>query len=545
MNREVYVWALIIIAILAVAFYLRLFYQPEINIALGISGNNPTQFYPFQKATFVINAHNNGSSAISNMSLAVSVNGNTMMLYKITLPAGKQTTISYNYSPASSGQYVISVVADPSRLYNLVDRSKSQADTDFSVMQPQNASPSATLPNQNFTAFQETNLTSGGYIISTHIADQYNVSRLALTYSPQLNNFLMRVLNLTTSYVRNLSLAQVRYVNGSEAYSLWIRGYIVPSIFGDAATGLGLSTTTLNTKVGKTTFVQVITNATLCSWYSGGWTKVLAEYGNMGCYALVNETAQNTNPIQQPAGLAGNFSAGFRINDSSLLGRYNGVSESGGYMGGIWLLSNTSFIYVSIANTTGRNSTCFGAIGVENGNSYCTTYLYPASNQIGNFSLVRTTAYKGAYNLSAFALVNTSIVLEQAQLSQNILEHFNVSGPSLTFKSGIVNSCSFNQTFSCNNATYLNGTISFTLTNNMSSTARLNSISCFINAGVLPIPLNVSLAHGETSSISAPCYNITTRLSGPTLGLHLDLGLNYTTSNSTKIAYGSAFIPFG
>jgi hypothetical protein len=158
---------------------------------------------------------------------------------------------------------------------------------------------------------------------------------------------------------------------------------------------------------------------------------------------------------------------------------------------------------------------------------------------------VRTTAYKGAYNLTALSLVNTSLVTTQVPVAEGILNRINVSGMSLEFKSGFVNTCSFNDSFVCSNLTYLNGTITFRLTNNISKPVRFNSINCYQTAGVLPFPLNFSLGSGASKNITTQCYSLTTKISGLVIGLHLGLALNYTASNSTRVVIGSASIPFG
>jgi hypothetical protein len=545
MKRETYVWALIIIAIMSVALYIRFFYQPPMNIALGISNSAPAQFYPFQKATLQVTAYNNGSSAISNMSLGVNVNGNLTTLYKVTLPAGKQATINFNYSPSKPGIYEISVVADPGKLYNIVNRANSQANFTLDVANSEKAKPSSLFPEQNITAFQEENLTNGGYIVATHIADQYNISGLALTDNYQLNRFIKPVINITASLIRNISIAQAKYADGSEEYSIWIKGFIVPRIFSVATLGSSLSTTNIETNAGNTTFVKLLNGTTFCSWYSGGWTKILAELGGRSCYILLNATSPNATPLK-PAGLGSNFSKKLVIKDSKWLADYNGTSGNGDYMGRIWLVSNISFIYLRASNASGvRNTTCYGIMGMINGTSYCSTYLYPASHQIGSFSLVRTTAYKGAYNLTALSLVNTSLVTTQVPVAEGILNRINVSGMSLEFKSGFVNTCSFNDSFVCSNLTYLNGTITFRLTNNISKPVRFNSINCYQTAGVLPFPLNFSLGSGASKNITTQCYSLTTKISGLVIGLHLGLALNYTASNSTRVVIGSASIPFG
>lgn len=545
MKREVYFWVLIIVVIAAVALYFRLFYQPMLTISLGISSRVPAALYPYQKAMFDINAFNNGSSAVNNMSLGVTVNGNLTTLYKVTLPAGKQTTIGFNYSPTTSGAYVVDVVADPGKLYNLADRSAAQASYSFTVTAAENASPASLLPKQNVSSFKSSSLSNGGYVVSTYIYDQYGISRFALTDNPDLNRFLKPVLNLTSYYIKNISVAQAKYKDNSSAYSIWIRGYIAPNIFSAATTGSSLSTTNVSTKVGNATYIKLLNNTSFCSWYGGGWIKIVAAYNGKNCILIVNETA-NASSETEFAGLGSLFSGRFAaIKNASFIGNYSGVSGSGDYIGRLLLFRNSSFVYAGIENTTGRNTTCYGLMNTENGTSYCSSYLFPKSQQIGNLSLIQTTAYKGKYNVSAFSLVNTSVVLALVPEVVGMLQGLNVSGSSLAFKSGIVNSCEFNASFPCSNTTYSNGTATFSILNNMSSEVKVNSISCYTLPGMLPSPVNKMLSSGSSLHISAPCFNLTTKLGGLELDLHLHIALNYSVSNLTHELVGSAFIPFG
>ncbi len=545
MKKEIYIWTAVIVVILAVALYFRYFYQPLLSVALSIGGGSTAHLYPYQKATFDINVFNNGSSAIANLSLGVIVNGNLSTLYKVTLPAGKQTTITYNYSPTKAGNYSISVVADPGKLYNLADRSKTQVNASISVIAAENATPSELLPKQNMTSSRQAFLTNGAYLLGTYLFDQFNVSSFRLTGNGQIDVFLKPVLNLTSYYIRNISVAEANYSGNASVYSIWIKGYLSPNIFSAATIGSSLSTTNVSTKEGTATFIKMLNDTTFCSWYSGGWLKILAEQNTSACYSLINASSENSSAVQIQ-GLQGKFGSEAKIENATLLGNYSFSGTGGDYLAGLSLITNSSFIYDTISNLSGaRNSTCYGVVSSLNGTSFCSTYLFPKSGQIGGISLIRTTAYRGAWNLTAYSLVNTSIVLAQVESAAEILGKFNVSGTSLVFTSGLVNSCMFNESFVCSDMRYANGVASFRITNNMSSEARLNSIKCYSTASAISFPLNVTLASGAGTNISSSCYNIATKLNGTTLNLHLGLTLNYTVMNSTRLLTGSAFIPLG
>ncbi len=546
MKREIYAWIAIIVVIAAVALFFRYFYQPTISIALSISPTSRVHLYPYQKAAFEINVFNNGSSAIENMSLGVLINGNLSTLYKVTLPAGKQSTIAYNYSPTAAGNYSIQVVADPGKLYNIADRSQATTNASVGVIAADNATPSELLPKGNMTSFRHATLTNGAYLLGTYMYDQFNVSEFTLTGNGQIDSFLKPVLNITANYIKNISAAEASYsINNSRVYSVWIKGYLSPNIFSAATFGSSLSTTNVSTAAGTVIFIKMLNDTTFCGWYAGGWIKVLAEQYGVACYSIINATSSNVNAVQ-PAGLGNRFRSGITIANATALGNYSLTSQKGDYLASLSLIKNSSFVYDTISNTSGEHSNlCFGLIGSAYNTSYCSVYIFSKSNALSGIALIRTTAYVGAYNLTAFSLINVSHAVVQAQAAEGILHAINVSGTSLSFITGIVNTCAFNDSFTCGNITYNNGTVTFSIKNNMSNTATLNSVECYTAIGVFNTTLGVALAGGSSRGITTPCYNLTTPLSGALLNLHLNLKLNYTVSNSTRSLVGSAFIPFG
>ncbi|MCL5239580.1 MAG: hypothetical protein M1286_03895 [Candidatus Marsarchaeota archaeon] len=546
MKREIYLWVALVLVIAAAALYVRYFYQSTISVAIGISPASNATIYPYQKAAFTINIFNNGSSAIENMSLGILVNGNLSTLYKATLPAGKESSIAYNYSPTEAGNYTIQVVADPGKLYAIADRSQASASASVDVVAAENATPSALLPKENITSFRQASLTNGAYLLGTYLFDQFNVSGFTLTGNGQIDSFLKPVLNLTSYYIKNISVAEATYsTNASQAYSVWIKGYLSPNIFAAATFGSSLSTTNVTTSAGDVTFIKMLNDTTFCGWYSGGWIKILAEENGQSCYLIINATAANKSEIHS-GGLGNEFGSRLSIANATLLGNYSSTSGTGDSLARLSLINNSSFVYDTISNVSGpRNPSCIGLIRNVGNTSYCSTYIFAKSKRLDGIALIRTTAYVGAYNLTAFSLINASSAISQVYSAASMLQSLNVTGVSLAFKSGIVNTCAFNNSFSCSNMTYNNGTATFRITNNMSSTAVLNSVKCYINAGVFPVPLNATLAAGESYNITTHCYNVTTPLSGISLNLHLGLSLNYTSSNSTSTLAGSAFIPLG
>ncbi len=543
MKSETYLWIAAVVIIIIAALLFRYLYQPAIDISISVHGSVPVQMYPYQKATLGILAANNGTAAIQNMSLGVFVNGNLSTLYKVTLPAGKQTTIYYNYSPTASGTYSISVQADPAKVYDIADRAASTGNFSFSVDAASAADPQSLLPG-NATYTSERALSAGGYVTSSYIYDNYGVSRFAPLPSGQAGRFIEPVLNVTYNYIVNMSAAEAQYGNAS-AYSLWIKGYLAPSIFSVAATGTKFTSAYINSAAGNITLISMPNHTSFCSWYAQGWLKVLTVSSNSAsCVSLVNASS-TANVSAHENSVASEFGSRLVPTNAVTLGRFYGSDRLGSYAASLYYITNESFDSEMITNQSTSSNVCYGVIGSYDNASYCSTYLVPLSGKFGNTSLIETTAYRGGYNVSAFSFVKTSDALKQVPVAESLLSALNVTGPSLSFISGITNTCSLGAAFGCSNLTYDNGTVSFVITSMLNASAHINSAGCYTYADDFPSPENATLAPGASYPLSTRCYNITTPITGIALNLHADIGINYTVGNATHDDIGTAFIPFG
>lgn len=543
MKNESYVWIFVIVLILAVGLYLRFFYQPTLDIALSANSTAKAALYPYQKVSMTIGVFNKGNSNIDNMSIGVLVNGNLTSLYKVTLPVGKQTSIIYNYSPTLAGNYTIEAVADPGKLYSLENRADAQTSIRFSVLSSQAAAPGSMLPKANATSIRGENFTRGGYLLSSYLSNKYGMSGFALTGNSKIDSFITPLVNLTALEIKNITVSDADYVNGSSAYSIWIKGYIDPDIFSVAASASGLEWKNVSTGGVITTFINMSGGTTFCSWYSGGWIKTLSYEGNGTCLSMMGAAASNASMLK--GGVNSTLYNKIEISNTVMIGNYSGESKDSSYAAKTFFFANASFIYASISNNTPQTNVCYGLIDVINGTSYCSTYLLPASGGIQNLSLVRTTAYIGSYNFTVLSLLNTSFAVSAVPVAAGIIGAFKIPGNSLMLKSGIVDTCSFNDTFGCGNVTYFNGTIGFRVTNKLNATVRLLGAECYTLGNVLPFPLNVTLASGESAEVSPECFGTSGKLSGFVFGENLRLAMNYSTTNKTALSLGKAFIPFG
>jgi CARDB len=545
MKREIYFWVLLIVVIAAAALYFRYFYQQQISMGLVMNGSSAGSFlYPYQNARLPISVYNYGSSPIMNMSIGLFVNGNLLTLYRVTLPAGKQTVIPFNYTPTVPGTVNITAEADPSRLYYLSSRKNTTSGILLTVLRPANATPYALLPSNGMILRHDLNLSRSGYAVDAYLYGAYNESEFAIVDNALIRNFLGPVLNLTASYISSIQVSDAKYGNGDKAYSIWINGYLSPSIFGTAANGMGVNANTVHSGVGNVTFVKISNGTTFCSWYSGGWNKILAYSGSMACYQALGVGAGMT----QNSAIANPVRGKLTLTGASVIANYTGVSGAANYAATLSLLGNSSFVYAKIANHTAVNNVCYGLTANVNGMSFCSTYQIPVSGKIGGASsLMKTTAYAGTQNLTVMSLLNASLLSQQVQMNIGIIRSFNISGTPITFQSGLVNGCSFNASFPCTNVSFSNGTVRFALKNGIGNGIKLNSLSCYATAVLNPTstPVNQVVAAGATYNAMVPCYNYLGKISGIAYNLNLGLGLNYSVANVTHALSGNAYILLG
>jgi len=543
MKNEIYVLIVLVIVVLGVLIYLRLFYQPAISLQVSMSIGAKGPFYPYETIPFVIHINNTGSAPAKNLTFGIYVNDTPTMIYKVTLPGHKATAITYNYTPIGAANYSIVAVADPGKLYNIQNRQLARASANITVYGAENAMPYELLPYGNITKETRLTLSGSGYITAAYLQRNYNITALSLTDISSADSFFASILGYVSSYIKEIAVANAQYANGSKASSIWLLGYISPNMTNAAARLTGKMAENMTIANKTVTMVKIGKNATLCSYYSKGWIKFLAfaSNGNSTCADMLQAKKANTT-YSVP------FENKTRIYNATLLGNYTEFSQPNKTgAGSLYLLSGTnttmpSLVVASIFKNLQVNNTCYGLISNIANKSYCSEYVFPVTKTFNsNDSLIDTFTGINSYNLSVLSLVNTSSITAQVPINIGIINSFGFSGNTIAFESGIKNTCSFNTTFSCSNVTFYNGTIAFSLSSN--KTAKLNSISCYEYPPSGLTILNKTISSGRAFQITTQCYDAGSVLSGMALNLHLRLMLNYTIDNKTQVLIGNAFIP--
>lgn len=530
MRKEAYFWILFAVIVISAAGYARYYYRPALAVSVKFT-NDSYSAYPYQNVPIPIIVGNGGSALIRNLNIGVFVNDNLTDVYNVTLPVGKNVTLYFNYTPKLSGRLSITAIADPGNLYNIKDRRGAEGGTLLFVNDYQAPAPYSLLPNTRPDSLEVADMNSGGYLFSSYLSSNYNITEFSLSNINAVNNFLYPIMNLTYNYIAELSFASARY-NGSKIYSFWIRGYLSPAIIRVAATGRNLNTTDYRVGPINVTFVELGYNSTLCSWYSGGWIKSIGYSGSGTCLRFVNASMGSGFAYR-------NYSVG--ANGGSILANYTIASSNGLRYGSLVLYQNGTFVYAGIWRNNSKGG-CFGVISYLNNVSYCNEVLLQRSGKIGNFSLLRTMAVINNDNVSVLSLVNNSRLFDQVAQNEYIENSLNITGTSSQFVSVLRNSCSFPGSLGCFNISYGISNVTFQIANRMNASIRLNSIGCYWHGGSRPSLLNRTLLKNQTASLTVPCYDRGFAISGVPLNLNLNLFLNYSLNNTSHTLQGKAFI---
>ncbi|MDE1851504.1 MAG: hypothetical protein KGH69_02345 [Candidatus Micrarchaeota archaeon] len=543
MNKETYLWIAVFVAVAAGALYYRLFYQPTLLVHVGAPQNYSAQtIFAYQRLQIPVQVNNVGSSALKNVSLGFTLNGNTTTIYSITLPAGKQLTLYFNYSPSASGVYNFTAAIDPDRLYNIGNRQSTVYSTSFTVLPAENATPYAALPR--FGSFYDSyDMAAQGALVSALLANNYSVSKVALTKSSALNAFLTPMVYVAGSYIKRISGAYGTYSNGA-VYSIWIQGYLSPGIIRTLAQGKAIASANLTLNGENVTLVQLDNSTELCSWYEGGWLKLLGTSGSMNCTKMIPSSAsQNLNSSIESA-----FIDKLPTYYGPVVANFSSVSGNYHSSGRMFLLNGSAMLeFIEENSTSQQNDVCLGIINDFNGTSYCSVYVLATGVPFGStppLSLISTKVYKGQLNASAVALINSSRILSQVGLNAALIKSFNLSGNSTEFLSGLRNACVLNVTIGCFNVTFENSTIGFDLINNYTGTGTvgIGSAGCYWHGSGVSKKLNLTLAPNATAHISVACYENGGPIVGVPLNLLLHLPINMTIQNRTQMVNGTAYI---
>ncbi|MCL4364892.1 MAG: hypothetical protein M1569_03725 [Candidatus Marsarchaeota archaeon] len=525
MKREVYVWIAFFLVVIAVASYFRFFYQPAMELSVHIAPDG-RQFYPYQSVRVPITVVNTGSALISNMPFGLYLNKNISTVYKATIPVGKQVLVYFNFTPGTAGTYNITFVADPNRLYNVLNRSSAQNSTDIMVRSAAKAEPFVYFPQNGIIGEDRFNMTPEGYGISQLLHYNYSVGILALTDSGQVNGFFYPTFEVYNNYIRDIAISHAYYDNYSLA-DVWIGGYLNSNAIEEAALGQGLNVSAYNSSVYMINFGN---RTTLCSFYSGGWLQNLVSVGGRQCTSFLK--------YRNTFNYTGNFGLLKTANGSML--NYTGYQGAIKYSGAISFGSN-SILFESIVNGGNFTNKCYGNILDISNVSYCSTTYLLGSNDV----LSENDRIVGNYSIDVWSISNLSSMQEGEDKALSIGGAYNLSGARIKYVSAFAkanSTCRLGTGVACSNPAIINGNLTFTMTNDLNSTISLNYGSCYASGTAPNTNINATVAPGASTNVTLRCYKNGKRLTGISLYILAYVDLFYTHAGKAGTFKGYAYI---
>ncbi|MCL5786580.1 MAG: hypothetical protein M1520_00025 [Candidatus Marsarchaeota archaeon] len=544
MKNEIYLWIALFVIIAVAALWYRFYYTASYQLTVSFNRTSlSNSIYPYQNVVMPIVVSNTGGSAISNLDFGLYMNGSLKNTYKLDIPVGKSAVIPFNYTPTTAGTYNVLVVADPGKVFDISDRQQAQANASFTVLNSEAPAPYEYINGNGLVSGSYSTLGTTGIITDSYLYTNYTFSKAAFSNISALNNLLYPITDIAGAYINEMAYSNGYYGGDNSISSIWIKSYIEPSAFAYAVSYKGLQHHNFSVNGTSVLFAKLSNSSTMCSWYSGGWIKIIGTNGTANCTSVVKSPASlHYEPVLSGMAFANNTIA----SNATSIGNY---SEFVGnvFTQGRMLELNDSVDYIQVStNLTNPFLVCYGAIYNISDVYLCSTYNLNSAGKIGNYSFVTTRAYLGSLNYTAYSLSATSDILRSVPEAISIIQaaSYKNRAKSLQFLPGINSNCGFVEGFNCTDISFINSTVHFKIRNLYNSSVSLTSGSCFAEApSHLFQNMSYVLGHNESANVSIGCsYYNGTRIYGVPFNLYLGLTVNYTLNKTRSQANGSAYI---
>jgi hypothetical protein len=311
--------------------------------------------------------------------------------------------------------------------------------------------------------------------------------------------------------------------------SVWINGYVSPSSIDAVAEGKGINVT----QYRNVSVMNFGNSTTLCSWYSGGWTKTLVSILGKNCTAYITNTTNTLNNS--------NLYFALRNRNDSLL-NFSGYAPNLTYAGDIFANGN-ALVFESLMKGVYFDNTCYGNILNLSNHSYCLQALFQ-----GNVLLNQMNRLAGRYNISVWWIPSANATQSSENYALNLSGSYDLAGNGITFVSAYANRCIFSQLITCQNPVFASNLtklrIGLSIVNGYNGAIRLNGIGCTLMGNFTMSRLDVGVPAGKNATVYMPCYNYGTEINSSIIpsGATLQIELNYSRNNITNTTYGFAEI---
>ncbi len=554
--KEIAIYIILAIVVVAVVVFVLSsgLFKSSYDIRVTLSQENTGILYPYQTSHYTINITNRGHRTVSNLLIGYYLDGIEQNTTTVSIPPGQSVVMVKNYTYPTAGPYTFEASADPGHILDIVNRNYSQSSVTTNVTPATLPDVYTSIPNTNITGTQSFTVDEGGVIGSAAIAQRYNISLINKLFLPA-EGISTKIFENSYPFTANVYGAYAAYSDNTVAYTAWFQGTVTPQIISTIISSFGPKVRTISGNQGLMSYAPINGTTSMCTFYSGGWTKIIAYYNASMPSTCVNiasdtyssyESALLTGLIKENTNLT-HYQSGFFYTNSSILGSaltYSMLNLTATNIFennyGIFISSIKRLAY-SINVSSFNDSTCYGLIYSSNGIGVC-SYIIPT--RTGNYSLpyglVNSSYVTGNYILNIYSLVNNTQLVAAHGNAANLMSRLGVNESSVMWNTVYQNTCAFdNQSIGCTYKGFSkpNTTAYFNITNNLPGSMIVNQLNCEISGGFKNVSVNATIAPNSSREFTQLCNTIP--LSSTALQTSYMLILNYTYNNVTTILNGT------
>jgi hypothetical protein len=543
----IYVVLAIVVAVAAAFAVERLAFPNNYSLSVVMKTNNTATMYPYQTSRLTVQVNNTGMAQVQGLVVGIYLNGTELKYYTVTLPSRRGVTLVYNYTYIASGTFAFQAVADPGRLLNIANRSSAQGSVNVDVKPPEAPNVYETVPNNGISETQSFTLSEAGIYSASAVAQAYNLTIVDNMFSTS-RGVLAVVLDDVYGFVASAFGATAEYNDGASAYVLWMQGTLEPGLVNYVVSTFRVPQSASVINGTKTSFARLGNQTSMCTFYSGGWTKILVYYNNSLNSTCLSVLRMTYTPSESAAiviahnnsGALMQYQSRFEYSDANVIG--SSLTYTNQSVGGINLFQDAYGFFMSyvrrLSHASARNMTCYGLVYDKNNTSAC-SYIVPPSvyNASQTFGIVNTTEIAGNYILTVYSLVNDSNLFAAHMNAALLMGTLKVNSSVTPWVAAFKNTCAFNssQGINCsvNGFDFVNDTANVSITNGLGAPIKITSMACHTPGAVPSYAENAIIKGGSTASIAFPCQNIPLPVSVALTSYTLAMNYTYMGKNMT------------
>ena len=526
----------------------KLLVSTSYSLSTAITSADAGAIYPYQISNFNIIVTNTGSAPISGMVVGLYLDGSELQHYVVTVPGHKNATIRYNYTYRQDGNFTFMVVADPGRIMNIVDRGTAQNTLIVEVSAPELPNVYKTVPNLNVTETQSFSASGTGMYSLSAVEQAYYLKIIDNVFGPS-KNIMIKVVDNLYGYVAKSYGADVEYENGTAAYVLWIEGTATPSFVDYIVSSFRVPQSSAIVGGKNVIISQTGNNTSMCTFYSNGWTKIVAYNNNSlagNCLTILNRTYepyQSTiivNALNNSKELS-HYQSGFLYVNSSTLGSSLISSDKG--IGVLNMFQNQYGFFISeVVKTEIPNNSatmkCYGIIYSNNGMNVCSSVVVPTDRGAAKgFGLVNSTAITKDYIINMYSLVNDTQFIAAHSNAASLINALVINQSTIAWTTVYNNTCAFDvgAGLSCavDSFDFATEVLNMSITNHRSMPITINSAICQIPSYNLSDSIGISIGSNSTTAISVQCHGVPALLHSQTSSYTLVMNYSYNNASAS------------